>query len=886
MAIVIALLAGAGVAVPHSVTSLMLDKMMSSIDLEFDYKRYASTKRVTAITKDKFKSTQTDPACEKSKSCQALTSMSDREAKLWADAGVTVTRESIPGDSEGRGRITKIEYIDPISNQRSVATTEAEFNAERAKNPGLDKTIRTSIHNMSFNTRVGQSFASILRKAGASKNTRLTGTTVEEMDKSFEEQVAGKPASNVGATLRPVTDEEGRQTGYTDSDGNTYSNQEGDAMRSSAAAITEAERLTSPGILDSAKRGVTRVGSALSIPATLCDLNAKRNAIKFLNKVRKNAQLIRLYAFAAAVAGEIRAGISDQGKLALKIEMLMNRIMAYIDTRETIVDPDSDPNNPRFIPNPDYKKTGMDSGMIGRLFHGDKRPLGERAQRFAYGTGLGGWFEKANQAIDAFLGGRERTVCKVVNNPIVQVAGLAAGLAVAGGTGGTGNAAMAATSIALSVASPYMMGIIADMLSGKLTKDLRGTDLTDAIAIGGQVAGSQSARAGALMPTSAKSYAKYAAETKSLQAVYDRYAIEDARSTPFDISNRYSFVGSIASTLLPHILASHGTMNSAALNMSGVFSAAATTMTNRAYAADYTDEALFRQCTLPEYKERGIAADVTCIPPLAMSEEAMNMDSAKNALWMERSGNIEPNTFPGMPRDNGQPWNYKKFTEICLTENPEEPELWLDECRSDHPDLARKELNDRFATYTLDAQTESDTATPPRSSGTASSSNPLSRSGWVFPTVAEATVTSGYGHREGGDHKGIDLAAPGDSSGKPIYAARAGKVIAAGPANGYGNWIVIDHGNNIYTVYGHMWDDGVMTQVGQQVRPGDQIGKIGSNGQSTGPHLHHEIWQGTSPLNYDPSQGGPIDPTSIVEESHAAAKGGSEQRNAGPDLRQ
>lgn len=111
-------------------------------------------------------------------------------------------------------------------------------------------------------------------------------------------------------------------------------------------------------------------------------------------------------------------------------------------------------------------------------------------------------------------------------------------------------------------------------------------------------------------------------------------------------------------------------------------------------------------------------------------------------------------------------------------------------------------------------------------------------------------LTSDFGERrnpltgaaEG--HRGQDLAAP---SGTPIYAAATGIVVRAGPAGGFGQWIVIDHqvgGQLVSTVYGHMWPDGVGVSEGEQVQAGQPIGRVGSNGQSTGPHLHFEVWEG------------------------------------------
>ncbi|MEH0146890.1 M23 family metallopeptidase [Corynebacterium sp. Q4381] len=103
-------------------------------------------------------------------------------------------------------------------------------------------------------------------------------------------------------------------------------------------------------------------------------------------------------------------------------------------------------------------------------------------------------------------------------------------------------------------------------------------------------------------------------------------------------------------------------------------------------------------------------------------------------------------------------------------------------------------------------------------------------------TPAVGRFTSGYGPRWGRIHNGIDIA---NNLGTPIYAVMDGTVINAGPAQGFGNWVVIKHDGGEVSVYGHMRDYNV--SVGQRVKAGEQIAKIGNEGQSTGPHLHFEI---------------------------------------------
>lgn len=99
-----------------------------------------------------------------------------------------------------------------------------------------------------------------------------------------------------------------------------------------------------------------------------------------------------------------------------------------------------------------------------------------------------------------------------------------------------------------------------------------------------------------------------------------------------------------------------------------------------------------------------------------------------------------------------------------------------------------------------------------------------------------------FGPRWGTLHRGIDLEAP---DGAPIYAAQAGVVDKIGVAQGFGQWIVIDHPTDAgsgATVYGHMWDAyKTGLQLGDWVEAGQHIAFVGNNGDSTGPHLHFEV---------------------------------------------
>lgn len=110
---------------------------------------------------------------------------------------------------------------------------------------------------------------------------------------------------------------------------------------------------------------------------------------------------------------------------------------------------------------------------------------------------------------------------------------------------------------------------------------------------------------------------------------------------------------------------------------------------------------------------------------------------------------------------------------------------------------------------------------------------PASGGGLLWPT--SGVLTSTFGWRWGAMHQGIDIGAP---SGTPIYASAAGTVFYSGWMGGYGNLILIDHGDGRVTAYAHQ---SRLAVSGGAVGRGQLIGYVGSTGDSTGPHLHFEV---------------------------------------------
>jgi murein DD-endopeptidase MepM/ murein hydrolase activator NlpD len=131
------------------------------------------------------------------------------------------------------------------------------------------------------------------------------------------------------------------------------------------------------------------------------------------------------------------------------------------------------------------------------------------------------------------------------------------------------------------------------------------------------------------------------------------------------------------------------------------------------------------------------------------------------------------------------------------------------------------------------------------SGGGSSGTGAAPSSGFIWPT--NGVVTSGFGPRWGRMHEGIDIAAP---TGTSVRAVANGTVIYAGVMGGYGNIVVIDHGNGLSTAYAHL---SAIWAGGGGVSQGQGIGAVGCTGSCTGPHLHFEVrvnGAAVNPMNY------------------------------------
>lgn len=127
---------------------------------------------------------------------------------------------------------------------------------------------------------------------------------------------------------------------------------------------------------------------------------------------------------------------------------------------------------------------------------------------------------------------------------------------------------------------------------------------------------------------------------------------------------------------------------------------------------------------------------------------------------------------------------------------------------------------------------------------------------FAWPAPGLYTITAGYpNYSNGRYHGGLDISGS-SAGGKPVVAAESGVVTYAGwSSSGYGYRVVIDHGKGLQTTYNHMQKGSISVKVGQKVKRGQTIGRVGSTGNSSGNHLHFEVLRNGSRVNPKPYLG-------------------------------
>ena len=197
----------------------------------------------------------------------------------------------------------------------------------------------------------------------------------------------------------------------------------------------------------------------------------------------------------------------------------------------------------------------------------------------------------------------------------------------------------------------------------------------------------------------------------------------------------------------------------------------------------------------------------------------------------------------------------EKNTEVAkLSEDEKQIQAQIDELAE-----ANKEIDAKIQAAIKAAQASK--PSKPSNSGntggstggaTSTGGGAVSSSGFIYPVPSGyRTITTGMYYSSGAYHGAVDFGS-GGVNGQPVYAVADGTVIVSERLSGsYGNYIIIMHDNGLFTLYAHGQDGSRTVSAGDRVTQGQQIMRVGSTGNSTGPHLHFEVR--TSPGNYSNS---------------------------------
>lgn len=388
-----------------------------------------------------------------------------------------------------------------------------------------------------------------------------------------------------------------------------------------------------------------------------------------------------------------------------------------------------------------------------------------------------------------------------------------------------------------------------------------------------------------LTPMGADGFNTYLAYTEEANQQMIAALKEEAKATPFDVANQYSFLGMFSRAITPSMLSARTSAVGAFQVIPSFVSTSLATISSNANASTPIDPARFDKCTDEGYAEIGLKADVACNVRYGMTPEELNMSNEQLVQHMIDTEQIKEDDMSGAPIEGSE---YAKWVEGCANREAwgvYNEEIEKEDLRDGSGCISAEnnEMYKYFRAFHLNNSLADDMELEEVPRETASSNGPNENSGnvnpngWAFPTTKGAQVSSPFGPRGGGYHTGIDLNV---ASGQPFYATRDGTVeireydirsIGGGawcpvtPSQSYVQkdiWIRHEVDGQQYTsIYAHMSEYSVKN--GDKVKAGDLIGKTGGTGCSSGPHVHFEIWKGHSPT---PSVASPnaIDPWPLI----------------------
>lgn len=555
----------------------------------------------------------------------------------------------------GRVKVSALTYIDSNGEKRTVRANDfareyqrnAEFRSKmvRVYNPrfaGLKDKLATGVY-----TKFKVSWKRAL--SGDRDNMR------EQIDKTVKEGNNDEDLKRRGLTKQ--TTEDGREV-WVDKDGIEQPDNPDEGM----ARINELtkEHGTARGIMTS---GLRAANTFSGMQAAACSIYTLTDALSLVSRNARFAQLLRF-----AVPMLNTADTIQTGEGTMEAVEMMGDMATQVDLREKLVTEKSIPSmdeNGNIIENvqalssngeeikidpvenPDYGKNSFDSSGFKLGAYGEVSDLSIRDQQFSLASGLSGVLDSIGSFVLKTVAGGKNS-CDFWTNPIVQGAGLLLSLGVlvfSGGTSVIGQGAKAvAQTVLVAFLTSWLIGQITDAVEGNgIDSDTKGVDAGNAWFAGSAALMSSTASTRGLNPLSTEAEIK---ESQAIQAAeenrYAEVARLEAKDTPFDVYNQYSFMGSIASQVVPKISTAGSTLSAMFTSPFTYFSIAGNFASPANASAAVSPVDRFQKCADPALNRINLeTADVFCNIRFGNSRAELNSDPEKIAEWMVNAGQAD-----------------------------------------------------------------------------------------------------------------------------------------------------------------------------------------------------------------------------------------------------
>jgi len=657
MALIISLALGGGI-VGFTGPAIGLVHFKEVLGSSFNDQLAAMDRRSDHVLRTRLKG-MTNGVCTGVRIMCRFSSMNGRQIKRLEKAGFKITQ----GERNIFGRRTVVGIETP--DGQKFGKGEAGKFSKHVKSDFSTRRAFNRAYSAKFVGFADAKFKKVLSKLKTNKASKLKSTTKEGMDSDLDSSTRGLDV-DLEVETRPMNlDADGN---YVDENGNVHPPDSDEFKQAKAATDTdlktniEAKASTGGSALKSIGKGALKSVSIIGYLDTACTIYNTGRAIAASAKIIRAMQLAQFAMVFLSTTDKIKAGEATPEEVEY-----MGNMLSEIDLEENVVDESlSSVNNEgeySTIKNPFYGKNAYDSPGYKLAAYGDVSTLTSRSQQYMVGGGFAGSMGGLMDDVVGLLGGRGavRNTCKTVQHPLTRISSLAVGLLVSAGSFGLGTVAMAGLSLSLSLAQPFIEAYLADLVAGKVVgSSTRGVEAGDAITVGSTVLMGQAAQARGMKPLTGDELEAYLDVSREVAAEYDAQGRYEAKDTPFDVMNQYSFLGSLARTYYPFIsnkLSSIATFVSSIPR--SVFSPIYQTA-NIVKASSFNPDR-FNKCKDEGYEELGIAADIFCNVRYGLSNEELSLDTEEVVNYMIQNNYIDSETGEAVDGSD-----YASFLNNCV----------------------------------------------------------------------------------------------------------------------------------------------------------------------------------------------------------------------------